>query len=195
MPDKTVAGIESIFGGTLEWYVCSMNPKLSPIFSRRSVRRYTGAPVTDEQLRDLLEAAMAAPSAAGKDPWHFIVVRDQEMLKRVAENLPYGKFIVQAGMCIIVCGDLERAHANEHSYMTQDCSAAIENLMIAATILGLGTCWLGVHPREDRVQSLITLFKLPKNIVPLSGIAVGWPAEIPAPRTRYRQEAIHADKW
>ncbi len=138
---------------------------------------------------------MAAPSAAGKDPWHFIVVREQEMLKRIAENLPYGKFIVQAGMCIIVCGDLERAHANELSYMTQDCSAAIENLMIAAAILGLGTCWLGVHPREERVQYLSALFNLPKNIVPLAGIAVGWPVDTPAARTRFRQEAVHTDRW
>lgn len=172
-----------------------MNPKLSPVFSRRSVRRYTGEPVSDEILHDLLEAAMAAPSAVGKDPWHFIVVRETEMLKRIAEGLPHGKFITQAGMCILVCGDIERAHANELSYMIQDCSAAIENLMIAAAIVGLGTCWLGVHPREERVQYLSTLFNLPKNIVPISGIAVGWPVDRPAARTRFRQDAVHAERW
>jgi nitroreductase len=98
-------------------------------------------------------------------------------------------------MCIVVCGDLERAHGNELSYMIQDCSAAIENLLLAASALGLGACWLGVHPREDRVKHLRALFRLPKNIVPLSGIAVGWPADIPKARTRYRREAVNAEKW
>lgn len=172
-----------------------MNPRLAPIFARRSVRRFTGQPVPDDLLRDLLEAAMAAPSAVGKDPWHFIVVRDPAMIARIADGLPNGKFVVQAGLCILVCGELGRAHAHELSYMIQDCSAAIENLLIAAAILGLGACWLGVHPREDRVRYLRTLFDLPEGIVPISGIAVGWPADVPAARTRFRPDAVHAEKW
>lgn len=172
-----------------------MNPKLSPLFSRRSVRRFTGQPVSDEMLQDLLEAAMAAPSAVGKDPWHFIVVRDPRMLERMAQGLPHGRFIPQAGACLVVCGDLERAHRNELSYLIQDCSAAIENLLIAATILGLGSCWIGVHPGDERVRQVRTLFELPEHILPLSAVALGWPAEHPAARTRHRREAVHTETW
>ncbi len=172
-----------------------MNRTLSSIFARRSVRSYTGEPVPDEIVYDLLEAAMAAPSAAGKDPWHFIVVRDPDMLQKIAEGLPHGKFVTEAGLCIVVCGDVERAHGRELSYLIQDCSAAIENLLLAASMLGLGSCWLGVHPREERVQFLRTLFELPPNILPISGIAVGWPSQHVPPRTRYRQDAVHFEKW
>lgn len=172
-----------------------MNAKLTPIFARRSIRHYTGQPVTDDQLQDVLEAAMAAPSAVAKDPWHFIVVRDPEMLQKIADGLPHGKFVTQAGLCIVVCGDLDKAHGNELSYLIQDCSAAIENILLAAAALGLGACWLGVHPREDRVKHLRALLHLPDHIIPLSGIAVGHPAESKPPRTRFRQEAVHFETW
>ena len=131
-----------------------MNPKLDPIFARRSVRTFGNQPVEDGQIRDLLEAAMAAPSAVAKDPWHFHVIREQTERERLADALPSGQMLRQAPVAIIVVGDLELAHDNLLSYMIQDCSAAIENLLLAASILGLGACWLGVHPREDRVAAL-----------------------------------------
>ena len=172
-----------------------MNPALELLFARRSVRRYTGAAVSDGQIRDLLEAAMAAPSAAGKDPWHFIVVRDPARLEKIAAGLPNGRFLPQAGLGIVVCGDLRRAHAGELSYMIQDAAAAIENLLLAASALGLGACWLGVHPRTDRVKHLADLFRLPPDLVPISVVAVGHPAEQPPPRTRFRAEAVHAEEF
>ncbi len=172
-----------------------MNPKLAPLFARRSIRRYTDRPVSDAQVRDLLEAAMAAPSAVARDPWHFIVVREQRTRERIAEALPNGKMLVQAPVGIVVCGDLKRAHGEELSYLLQDCSAAIENLLLAASMLGLGACWLGVHPRPERIQHLRALFALPDSILPVAGIAVGWPAENPPARTRYREEAVHYEAW
>jgi len=172
-----------------------MNEKLSALFARRSVRTYKQNEISDEIIRDLLEAAMAAPSAVAKDPWDFIIVRKQEMRDRVADALPNGQMLRQAPVGIVVCGDLERAHDEALSYMLQDCSAAIENLLLAADMLGLGACWLGVHPRDERVAELKKLFSIPENIIPVSSIAIGWPEEHAPPRTRYRDDAVHHEMW
>jgi len=172
-----------------------MKPELEPLFARRSVRRYTDAPVDDQTVRALLEAAMAAPSAVARDPWHFIVVRDPGDLNRMADALPNGQMLRQAPLGILVGGDLEAAHDQALSYMLQDCSAAIENLLLAASMLGLGACWLGIHPREDRVLAMRGLFGLPETVIPVSAIALGHPAEQPAARTRYRDAAVHHGRW
>jgi len=173
-----------------------MNQTLKFIFARRSVRKYApDKPIADTLLRDLLEAAMAAPSAVAKDPWHFVVVRDRARLSGLAEGLPNGKMLADAALGIVVCGDLEKAHGNLESYLLQDCSAAIENLLLAATALGLGACWLGVHPREERIAHVRRLLNLPQHVIPVAAIAIGWPAENPPPRTRYRDGAVHWEQW
>lgn len=167
-----------------------MNTKLAPLFARRSVRRYTTQPVADDTLRDLLEAAMAAPSAVAKDPWRFWVIRDQATREAIAGALPNGQMLRTAPVGIFVAGDQARVHDGQLSYLIQDCSAAVENLLLAAAMLGLGACWLGVHPREDRITRMRELFRLPASLVPLAVVALGWPAEQPAPRTRYRADAV-----
>ena len=172
-----------------------MNAKLAPLFTRRSVRQYSGEPVTDAEIRDLLEAAMAAPSACAKDPWHFVVVRGRAVLDKLAEVLPNGPMLRQADAAIIVCGDLARAHRNQESYLIQDCSAAVQNILLAATTLGLGACWLGVHPNEERIGPIRQQFGIPAEITPVAVVALGRPAEFPEPRTRFRADAVHAGKW
>jgi len=172
-----------------------MNPELNCIFSRRSIRKYLDKAVPEEMLDDLLQAAMAAPSAVAKDPWHFIVVQDRETLNKIADILPSGKMLRQATAAFIVCGDINKANIQAESYLLQDLSAATENILIAANILELGTCWLGIHPREDRLSGIRQLFELPDNIIPMCGIAIGWPAEKPEARTRYRNERVHIEKW
>ena len=89
-----------------------------------------------------------------------------------------------------LCGDLTKAHGGELSYLLQDCSAATENLLLAAHALSLGGCWLGVHPRADRVDGIRRLFGLPEKIVPVAAVAVGWPAEEFKARTRFRNDAV-----
>lgn len=172
-----------------------MNQKLQFIYSRRSVRKYQDKEIPAEIVDDLLRAAMAAPSAVAKDPWHFIVVRKREVLNKIAEILPHGQMLRHAATGIIVCGDINRAHDRKESYMLQDLSAATENILLAATALGLGSCWLGVHPRQERIDGLRNLFNLPEGIIPMCGIALGWPAEQPPARTRYSPEHIHTEKW
>jgi len=172
-----------------------MNPKLNQLFARRSIRAYRQQDVADDLVHDLLEAAMAAPSAVAKDPWAFVVVRERELLAKIAAGLPNGAMLAAAAVGIVVCGDLQRAHDRQLSYLLQDCSAAIENLLLAASALGLGACWLGVHPREERVRHIRQLLNIPDPVLPIATIAIGWPAESPPPRTRYREDAVHRDTW
>jgi nitroreductase len=172
-----------------------MNPKLVSLFARRSIRTYREGTVDENTVRDLLEAAMAAPSAAAKDPWEFIVVRDREMLVRIAGGLPNGTMLSTAAFGLVVCGNLHRAHDKQLSYLLQDCSAAIENVLLAASMLGLGACWLGVHPREDRVAHIRSLLGIPEPVIPVSAIAIGWPGESKDARTRYREEMVHRERW
>jgi nitroreductase len=172
-----------------------MNSKLDYVFSRRSIRSYQPEDVEEGLVHDLLEAAMAAPSAVAKDPWQFVVIRNRSMLAKIAEGLPNGKMLADAPVGVVVCGDLQRAHDGQLSYLLQDCSAAIENLLLAASTLGLGACWLGVHPREERVAHIRLLLHIPEGVIPVAAIAIGWPAESHKPRTRYRADAVHHEAW
>lgn len=172
-----------------------LNPKLAPIWERRSIRRYADRDIPEPVVRDLLLAAMAAPSAVAKDPWRFVVIRERSTLEKIAAVLPNGQMLKQAPLGLVVLGDLEAAHGKELSYLLQDCSAAIQNLLLAAHLLGLGACWLGIHPREERIAALTRLLALPPGILPISGVALGYPAESPPPRTRYREAYVHRERW
>ena len=172
-----------------------MNQKLNFIFTRRSVRKYEDKKVPDDMIQDLLEAGMAAPSAVAKDPWHFIVLSKTETLNKLADVLPHGQMLRQAAAAFVVCGDITQAHGELESYMLQDLSAAVENILLAANALGLGTCWLGVHPRPERMKGIKKLFNLPNNIIPMCGIAIGWPKDSPPARTRFNPDKVHREKW
>jgi nitroreductase len=172
-----------------------MNPPLDLIFGRRSVRAFRPGPITDDQTRTLLEAAMAAPSAVAKDPWRFIVVRDPVTLDHLGAVLSNGYMLPQAGLGVVVCGDLEAAHDRQLSYLLQDCAAATENLLLATHGLGLGACWLGIHPRETRIQEVRQILEIPHPVLPVACIAVGHPAETKDPRTRYQPSFVHHERW
>lgn len=175
----------------------SMNceEKLQFIFGRRSIRVYGPGEISEQKITKLLEAAMAAPSAMTKDPWRFIVVRKQAALSALAEALPGGKMLKTAGLGIAVCGDLDATLDRQLSFMLQDCSAAMENLLLAAHALGLGACWVGVHPSENAVRRLKDLFGLPSPVIPMAVVALGLPGEEPGPRTRFNPGYVHAEKW
>lgn len=163
---------------------------IKTIFSRRSIRKYTGEPVGEDDIQMLLEAAMAAPSASNIKPWHFVVVTQRETLDALADAHPHGKMLAQAPLCIAVCGDPDLSR-----YWEQDCSAATENLLVAAAALGLGAVWLGVHPRDDRVGFTRQILGIPENIVPLNLISIGHPAEEKEPRTQYDEARVHRGRW
>lgn len=159
------------------------------ILARRSIRKYTDQPVSPEQIRRLLEAAMAAPSANNHQPWHFVVVTQRDTLNRLAEVHPYAKMLYEAPVCIAVCGE------PENTYWVQDCAAAAQNILLAATEMGLGSVWMGVHPSGDREHSVRDLLGMPPHYSPLCLIAVGHPAEEREPRTQYQQSRVHHEHW
>jgi nitroreductase len=171
------------------------NDKLQFILGRRSIRIYDPGEVSETAITQLLQAAMAAPSAVAKDPWRFVVVRKKETRSAIAAALPNGGMLATAPLGIVVCGDLDAAHDRQLSYLLQDCSAAIENLLLCAHGLGLGACWLGVHPREDRVQKLREILQLPASVIPVACIAIGHPGEEKEPRTRFNRDYVHWEKW
>ena len=131
-----------------------IDEQLRFIFERRSIHVYSPGEISEATVDKLLAAAMAAPSAAAKYPWRFVVIRDRQTRSHMAAVLPHGQMLASAALGIAVCGDLESAHDRQLSYLLQDCAAAIENLLLAAHILGLGACWLGVHPRSERIKGI-----------------------------------------
>ncbi len=138
---------------------------------------------------------MAAPSAMTKDPWRFVVIRSPDTLSNLAAALPGGKMLATATLGIAVAGDLEAAFQGQISYLLQDCSACIENLLLAAHALGLGACWVGVHPAEDSIRRVKELLGLPSLVVPVAVIALGYPGEQLEPRTRFEASKVRAEKW
>jgi len=161
------------------------------VFARRSIRKYTNEPVSEADTKTLLEAAMAAPSASNRKPWAFIVVTERETLDALADAHPHGKMLFDATLCIAVCGDLTEMER----YWVQDCSAATENLLLAATALDLGAVWLGVYPREERVTAVRQVLSIPEHITPLNLISIGHPAEEKKPRTQYDESCVHYERW
>ncbi len=181
----------------LETQIMSLTPndQFQFLLGRRSIRVYAPGDVGEAAITQLLQAAMSAPSAVAKDPWRFVVIRKMETLYAIAAALPNGGMLAAAPLGIVVCGDLDAAHDRQLSYLLQDCSAAIENLLLCAHALGLGACWLGVHPREDRVCKLREILALPASVIPVAGIAIGRPGEEKEPRTRYNRDYVHWEKW
>jgi nitroreductase len=168
---------------------------LAPILGRRSVRAFEARDVSAELVEAMLAAAMAAPSAVARDPWRFVVLRSPAVRDAIAEGLPHGKMLGRCGVGIAVAGELEAAHDRQLSYLLQDCSAAIENLLLAAHALGLGAVWLGVHPRGPRIEHVRRVLSMPESVLPIACIAVGYPAETKAPRTRFDPRYVHYDRW
>jgi nitroreductase len=166
---------------------------LEAIRTRRSVRRYKDQPVAEELVRKLLAAAMSAPSARNAQPWQFVVIDDGRILADIAEINPNAQMARQAPLGILVCGDL--ALEKSPGYWVVDCSAAVENILLAAHALGLGAVWTGVFPREERIEGLRKLLSLPDGIIAHSLVLVGYPAEQLTPQDRFRPDRIHRNRW
>ena len=167
---------------------------LECIYKRRSIRKFSGAPVEDALIEELLRAAMAAPSAMNLKPWRFVVVRDPERLERLRKVMPFGK--MDAGTAISVCGDLRSGRRIvSENFWQQDCSAATENLLIAASALGLGAVWCGVTPLARLQKAVSAVLELPEGVLPLNLVLVGYPAEEKPARTQYDPALVSLDSF
>ena len=171
-----------------------MNPTLETIFRRRSIRKYTDQPLNNETIRLLLQAGMAAPSAVNSQPWEFIVVTEPEMLARLRSKLPFAHH--NAPVAIVVLGSPERANNTAgRAFWQQDCSAAMENMLIAAVGLGLGAVWIGIHPIAPFVRAVKNILDIPDGVIPLGMMHVGYPADEKAPRTQYDEHKVYWQKY
>lgn len=163
-------------------------------FTRRSIRKYIkDKKVEDEKLEYILKAAMFAPSANNRRNWEFIVVKNRDSLNKIMEFHPYSKMLETASLCIIVCGNL--SDESGKLYWQQNCSASLENLMLAAKSKDLGTVWVAIAPVEERMNKIIELFNMPENIKPLGLVAVGYPDEEPKKPERFEPNKIHYEKY
>jgi nitroreductase len=169
---------------------------IETIMTRTSIRAYEERPVEDEKVETLLRAAMAAPSACNKQPWRFVVIKNRQTLKNLAEQFSNMPMVGDAALAIVVCGDMNHTMPEEgQTYWIQDAAAATENILLAAHAIGLGAVWCGIYPRMERVASLKGLLGMPDNIVPFSVIPMGYPAESRAPKDKWNPGNVHYEVW
>jgi len=167
------------------------NIAIENIMTRTSVREYTSEPIGNDSVMILLKAAMAAPTAVNSQPWTFIVLRDMEKREKLAEALPNaGTKLTSSAVNIIVCGDTRKMLEREPEYWIQDCSAATENLLLAANALGLGAVWCGIYPNSERVETLRNIVNLDPNLIPLCIIPIGHPSKPREIKDKWKKENI-----
>lgn len=165
------------------------------IMTRTSIRQFTSQPVSKDTLDIIVKAGMAAPSAMNKQPWAFVVVTEKEMLDSLNAKHPYAN-LKTATAAIIVCGNMDKTiEGAGKEYWVQDCSAATENILLAAHGLGLGAVWCGVYPVEERISDVSGVLGLPENIIPLNIVTMGYPAENPQPKDKFNANNIHYQRW
>ena len=169
---------------------------LNNIATRTSIRDYEARPVEKEKIEKMLRAAMAAPTAMNRQPWHFIVVDKRSVLDQLAKANPHAKMLKKAPLAIVVCGDMDKAiEGGGRDFWIQDTSAATENLLLAAHAMGLGAVWTGAYPAEERCKAIGDVFDLPDNIIPLNIVVIGYPAENPQPKDKFKEGNISYNEY
>ena len=163
---------------------------LENIAERKSVRKYLNKTVEEDKIDAMVKAGMAAPSGMDRRPWEFVVVTDREALDSMAAKLPYAKMLTNAPLAIVVCGDTTRS-----SYWYLDCSAATQNVLLAAEALGLGAVWTAAYPYEDRIDVVRQNTGLPEKIVPLCVIPIGYPDGPQKAKDKFDPQRVHRNKY
>lgn len=174
----------------------NINETLAVIHERTSIRQFTDQKLTKEQLETLVKAGMAAPSAVNAQPWHFIVVDDPALLKTIGESIKTSKSLISAPAAILVCGNMRKAKEGWlQQYWIQDCSAASENILLAATSMKLGAVWTSIYPAEDRIKTVAGILVLPDHIIPLNIIPIGYPKAPKEPMDKWNPENVSWNNW
>ena len=165
---------------------------LDAIHTRRSIRRYldTGGRGTGPKAAGGRHAGAQRQESA---PWQFVVIDDRAVLAKIPNFMPNAAMAAEAPLAILVCGDLDLEKSE--GYWVVDCSAATQNMLLAAHALGLGACWCGVYPRQNRMEGLRQLFGLPSNVMAHSLVVIGQPAEQVGAENRYRAQRVRRNRW
>lgn len=164
---------------------------LNAIFTRRSIRKYKNIALEQEKLLQILQAASAAPSARNRQPWHFITVHSEEGKNKIMSVHPYSMMLKTAPCAVIVCADTDISA----DFFEQDSAAAIQNMLLCARDLGLGSVWLGVYPSKERTEGICAAFKLPANIVPVGIVVLGYGDEQKGRENRFNPAKVHKETW
>lgn len=168
---------------------------LKTILERRSVREYTDKQVPDEVIENLLRAGMYAPSAHNSQPWEFLVMRDHDMKKAVSSIGRYWGMLKNAPLGILVMANLNGYKGSDSAFFAQDCSAATENILLAAHAQGLGGVWLGLYPKQELMKGVRAVYGIPEHIIPFSMVSLGYPAEEKFPHRTFHADKVHYDKY
>jgi nitroreductase len=161
---------------------------LEALKTRRSVRHYESTAVPRDVIRDIVDAGRLAPTANNIQPWEFVVVQEAKIRKAIADLTDYGKFIAEAPVCIVV-------FCKSTKYALEDGSAATENLLIAATALGLGSCWVA-GDKKKYGEAIRTLLRVPEGYGLISLVSIGFSAKKgPSPSKRPVEEVIHWERF
>lgn len=163
------------------------------LLNRRSIRKYKDQKIIKDELNSILKTAMYAPSAMNLQAWQFILIDDKNILIETIKSIPYAEMLKQSAAAILVCGD--SAVEKNESWLIQNCSAAIQNILLSAHGLGIGSCWIAIHGMDDVYKNIKDQFGLPENIVPVSLISLGYPEETVITKERFKQDKIHYNKW
>ncbi len=166
---------------------------IKAIYTRRSIRKFKKKQINHDELHSILKAGMYAPSARNQQPWHFIVIKNLSIKEKIMNAHPYASMLAEAPLAILVCGDTELEKSK--GYWPIDCSAATQNMLLAAHALGIGSVWLGVHPRQERKNAIREICNLPSHIEPFALISLGYPREMKETPDRWRQERVHLNMW
>ncbi len=166
---------------------------LDCIKNRKSVRRYIDKEVSNEDVLTLIKAGMCAPSAHNRQPWEFIVVNDRLVLDEIASRHKHGKMLTEVNKAIVVLGNREVTNVDEFIYC--DCSAVVENMLIQATSMGLGTCWCAIAPNAERVEAIGGYLELPSNIIPVAIVAVGYHEDTRDALEKFDESKIYFNQY
>lgn len=167
---------------------------LDHIFKRRSIRKYTDKQVDGDTLVLLMQAAMAAPTTANNQPWEFIAINDKEVMDKLRKELFFGQY--NATAAIVVCGNMNFAFSPpSQEYWVQDCSAAIQNILLAASGMDLGSVWIGLYPLPSKIKPVRKVLDIPDYVIPLGVVYLGYPDEVKEPRTQYNEKAVYWQKY
>src|SRR3989339_943011 len=168
----------------------AQNPTLETIFSRKSVRTYTDQPVSVDDLMLLVKAGMAAPTGINRQPWEFFIIQDKALMASLADKIPYARMLKEAQAAIVVIGNPEKS-----IYWYLDCSAAAQNILLAAESIGLGAVWTAGYPFEDRMEIISKAVGIPKPFLPLCLIPIGYPKGEQMPKNKWDESKVHMNKW
>lgn len=164
------------------------------MYKRRSIRKFQDKELNEDTLITLIKAATAAPTACNSRPWEFIIITEKAVLSEVDKNVYFGKY--NAPAMIVVCGNMKLAMSGPvKDFWVQDCSAAIENILLAATYMELGSVWVGLYPVESSYKPLCKILNLPKEVIPLGIVYVGYAAEEKEPRTQYDEKHVYWQRY